>query len=77
VDPRAEAPGHRSATSGESHAFGGTCLKFVPSKHLVYTNSFDDPNLPGQMKVIVSLKIMPIGTEVSIEQQGVLGYQPN
>jgi len=61
----------RNFTTGESHAFGGTYLELVPGERLVYTDGFDDPNLPGEMKVTVSLKAVSVGTEVNIEQQGV------
>ncbi|MGX5719054.1 SRPBCC family protein [Shinella zoogloeoides] len=61
----------RNFTTGESHAFGGTYLELVTGERLVYTDGFDDPNLPGEMKVTVSLKAVSVGTEVNIEQQGV------
>ncbi|MCO5155456.1 MAG: SRPBCC family protein [Aquamicrobium sp.] len=61
----------RNFTTGNSHAFGGTYLELVPGERLVYTDSFDDPNLPGEMKVTVDLKAVSVGTEVNIEQQGV------
>jgi len=61
----------RNFTTGNSHAFGGSYLELVPGERIVYTDSFDDPNLPGEMKVTVSLKAVPVGTEIHIEQQGV------
>lgn len=61
----------RNFTTGESHAFGGSYLELVPGERLVYTDSFDDPNLPGEMKVTVQLKAVSVGTEVNIEQAGV------
>ncbi|KGF66740.1 hypothetical protein LL06_26385 [Hoeflea sp. BAL378] len=61
----------RNFTTGHSHAFGGTYLELVPGERLVYTDSFEDPNLPGEMRVTVSLKAVSVGTELSIEQQGV------
>ncbi|UXS03594.1 SRPBCC family protein [Agrobacterium tumefaciens] len=61
----------RNFTTGESHSFGGTYLELVPGERLVYTDSFEDQNLPGEMKVTISLKAAPSGTEVNIEQQGV------
>ena len=61
----------RNFTTGGSHSFGGTYLELVPGERLVYTDSFDDPNLPGEMKVMVTLKaVSVVGTEVNIEQQG-------
>jgi len=61
----------RNFTTGDSHSFGGTYLEIVPGERLVYTDKFDDPNLPGEMKVIVSLKAVTVGTELTVEQQGI------
>ncbi len=61
----------RNFTTGNSHSFGGTYLELVPGERLVYTDTFDDPNLPGEMRVTVELKAVSVGTEVNIEQQGV------
>jgi uncharacterized protein YndB with AHSA1/START domain len=61
----------RNFTTGGSHSFGGTYVELVPGERLVYTDKFDDPNMPGEMRVTVSLKAVPSGTEISIEQDGV------
>ena len=61
----------RNFTTGRSHSFGGTYQELVPGERLVYTDSFDDPNLPGEMTVTVTLKPVSVGTEVSIEQRGI------
>ncbi|MBB5700968.1 uncharacterized protein YndB with AHSA1/START domain [Ochrobactrum daejeonense] len=61
----------RNFTTGASHSFGGTYVEFVPGERLVYTDSFDDPNLPGEMKVTITFKGVSVGTEIRIEQQGV------
>lgn len=61
----------RNFTTGDSHAFGGNYLELIPGKRLVYTDRFDDPNMPGEMTVTVDLKPVSVGTEVSIEQRGV------
>jgi uncharacterized protein YndB with AHSA1/START domain len=61
----------RNFTTGESHGFGGEYLELVPGQRLVYTDRFDDPNLPGEMRVTVDLKAVSVGTEMHIEQQGV------
>lgn len=58
-------------TSGKSHSFGGEYLELVPNERIRYTDKFDDPNLPGVMKVTVVLKQVSFGTEVSIVQEGV------
>jgi len=58
----------RNFTTGDSQSFGGTYLKLVPGETLVYTDSFDDPNLPGEMKVTVALKPVSVGTEMTVVQ---------
>ncbi len=57
--------------TGASHSFGGRYLELVPGERLVYTDTFDDPNLPGEMKVTVALKKVMCGTELSVVQEGV------
>ena len=37
-------------TTGKSHSFGGTYLELVPHERIRYTDTFDDPNLPGEMQ---------------------------
>lgn len=61
----------RNFTTGASHGFGGTYLDLVPGEKLVYTDSFDDPNMPGEMTVTVTLKGVSVGTELIIEQRGI------
>ncbi|MBL0936886.1 MAG: SRPBCC family protein [Rhizobiaceae bacterium] len=61
----------RNFTTGVSHAFGGTYVEVVPGERLVYTDSFDDPNLPGEMTVTVTLKSVSVGTEIDIEQRNI------
>jgi uncharacterized protein YndB with AHSA1/START domain len=61
----------RNFTTGESHSFGGEFIELVPHERIRYTDEFDDPNLPGTMKVTVTLKKVSVGTEINIEQSGV------
>src|SRR5690606_32509539 len=61
----------RNFTTGNGHSFGGTYLELVPGERLVYTDRFDDPNLPGEMKVTVTLSAVSVGTEMTVEQAGV------
>ena len=55
---------------GQSHAFGGEYVELVPDERLRYTDKFDDPNLPGEMQVTVTLKKVSVGTEIDIVQAG-------
>jgi uncharacterized protein YndB with AHSA1/START domain len=61
----------RNFTTGGSHAFGGEFVELTPNEKIVYTDRFDDPNLPGEMRVTVTLKAVPVGTEIEIVQDGV------
>ncbi|HSW12652.1 MAG TPA: SRPBCC family protein [Solimonas sp.] len=58
-------------SKGSSHSFGGTYLELVPGELLRYNDRFDDPNLPGEMQVTVSLKTVACGTEINIVQEGI------
>lgn len=61
----------RNFTTGQSHSFGGEYLELVPGEHLRYTDRFDDPNLPGEITVTVSLKPVSCGTDLTIVQEGI------
>ncbi|MBM7048889.1 MULTISPECIES: SRPBCC family protein [Rhizobium] len=61
----------RNFTTSQSHAFGGEFRELVPGELVRYTDKFDDPNLPGEMEVTVSLKKVLVGTEVNITQAGI------
>ena len=58
-------------TTGESHGWSGTYLELVPNERLRYSDRFDDPNLPGEMTVTVTLKAVSCGTELHVVQEGV------
>jgi uncharacterized protein YndB with AHSA1/START domain len=58
-------------TTGQTHAFGGEYLELVPHELIRYTDQFDDPNLPGEMLVTISLKPVSCGTELTVVQEGV------
>jgi uncharacterized protein YndB with AHSA1/START domain len=58
-------------SSGNSHSFGGEYIELVRHERIRWTDRFDDPNLPGEMTVTVSLKKVSVGTEVNIVQEGV------
>jgi uncharacterized protein YndB with AHSA1/START domain len=58
-------------SSGKSHSFGGTYVELIPNERLVYTDKFDDPNLPGEMRTTIVLKKVSVGTELNITQEGI------
>jgi uncharacterized protein YndB with AHSA1/START domain len=61
----------RNFTTSQSHSFGGEYVELVPNQRLRYTDRFDDPNLPGEIQVTVTLKAVSVGTELTIVQEGV------
>ena len=65
---------HMSFTNfntGQSHSFGGTYEELVPNERIRYTDRFDDPNLPGEMQVTVTLRPVVFGTDLQVVQEGV------
>lgn len=58
-------------STGSSHSFGGTYLELSPNELLRYSDTFDDPGLPGQMITTVSLREVFCGTELHITQEGI------
>jgi uncharacterized protein YndB with AHSA1/START domain len=58
-------------TTGRSHSFGGEYVELVPHERIRYTDRFDDPNMPGEMQVAITLRKVSTGTELSIVQEGV------
>ena len=58
-------------TTGNGHSFGGEYLELKPSEKIVYTDKFDDPNLPGAMKTTVTIKAVSAGTELNVVQEGI------
>jgi uncharacterized protein YndB with AHSA1/START domain len=66
----------KNFTTGKEHSFGGEYLELVPSELIRYTDSFDDPNLPGIMHVNVTLRQVSVGTEINIEQGGLPAVIP-
>ena len=63
-------------TTGKSISFGGEFLVLVPNERLRYTDNFDDPNLPGEIMVTVTLKQVFVGTEINIVQEGLPSVIP-
>jgi len=62
--------------TGNSHSFGGKYLELVPGERILYTDKFDDPNLPGEMRTTVTLKAVSCGTELNVVQEGIPAVIP-
>ena len=63
-------------SSGKSHSFGGQYTELKPHERIRYTDRFDDPNLPGDMNVSITLREVPSGTDIDIVQEGVPAVIP-
>jgi uncharacterized protein YndB with AHSA1/START domain len=61
---------HNFAT-GQGHSFGGEYLELVPHERIRYTDTFDDPGLPGVMEVTVCVRPVACGTELIVTQTGI------
>ena len=57
--------------TGQSHSFGGKYIELVPHERIRYADRFEDPNLPGEMVVTITLRKVSCGTELTIVQEGV------
>jgi len=57
----------------ESHAFGGTYLELKPNEKIVHTDLFETeaPEMKGEMRVTITFKDVPGGTEVTIVHDGI------
>ncbi len=62
--------------TGKSHSFGGKYVELTPYTRIKYTDRFEDPNLPGEMHVTITLKEVICGTELQIVQEGVPAVIP-
>ena len=74
MDPRVGGGYRMSFTNfgtGASHSFRGKYVELTPHERLRYTDQFDDPNLPGEMNVTVTLRKVLCGTELQIVQEGI------
>lgn len=63
-------------TTGNGHSFGGKYLELKPNEFIKYTDTFDDPNLPGEMTTSVWLKKVSCGTELKILQENIPAVIP-
>lgn len=57
--------------TGQSHSFGGVYSDVKPGEILRYSDTFDDPNMPGKMAMTITFRKVLCGTELSITQEGV------
>ena len=58
-------------STGNGHSFGGKYIELKPNEFIKYTDTFDDPNFPGEMNTSVWLKKVSCGTELKIIQENI------
>ena len=58
-------------STGKSHSFGGKYIELTPHERIRYGDEFEDPNLPGEMQVTITLRTVSCGTELAIVQEGI------
>ncbi|MEZ5293238.1 MAG: SRPBCC family protein [Vicinamibacterales bacterium] len=58
-------------TTGHRHSFGGTFVELVPNSRIRHTDTFDDPNLPGEMETTISVEPSVVGTSLHVVQAGI------
>lgn len=63
-------------STGSTHSFGGSYVELTPNQRIRYTDKFDDPNLPGEMQVTITLTEVTCGTDLQIVQEGVPAVIP-
>ena len=63
-------------SADKSHSFGGTYLDLVPNERIRYSDTFDDPNLPGEMITTITLQAVSCGTAITAVQEGIPAMIP-
>lgn len=63
-------------TTSGNHSWSGKFLELVPNSLIKFADTFDDPNLPGEMLVTVKFKEVMCGTELQIVQENIPSVIP-
>jgi len=63
-------------STGHRHSFGGQYLELEPNRRIRHTDRFDDPHLPGEMRITISLRPVSCGTELDVLQEDIPGAIP-
>ena len=58
-------------STGSIHSFGGSYAELIPNQRIRYFDRFDNPELAGEIEVIIEIKSVLVGTEVNITQSGI------
>ncbi len=63
-------------STGNGHSFGGRFLELKPNEFIKHTDTFDDPNLPGEMITSIRLTKVSCGAELKVVQEGIPSVIP-
>ncbi len=55
----------------QNHSFTAKFTEIVENERIQHIDTFDDPNLPGEMEVTIKLKDVLCGTDLTIVQAGI------
>lgn len=58
-------------STGSRHSFGGRYLELIPDERIRHSDTFDDPNMQGEMQTTISLRKIAFGTELTVVQEGI------
>jgi uncharacterized protein YndB with AHSA1/START domain len=62
--------------TGQSHTFGGKYTELIPHERLRYTDKFEDPNVPEEIQVTITLRTVSCGTELHVLQENLPAMIP-
>ena len=67
-----EQPEHSGKTSAHTDTYHGRFERLIENKQIIEIDEFetDDPSLQGEMKITISLKEVPGGTELTALHEG-------
>ena len=63
-------------STGNGHSFGGKYIDLRPNEFLQYTDTFEDPNMPGEMRTTIWLEKTSVSTEMKVLQEGIPSVIP-
>jgi uncharacterized protein YndB with AHSA1/START domain len=63
-------------STGSSNSFGGRYSELTPHERIRYTDRFEDPDMPGEMQMTITLRKTDFGTVLEIVQEGVPSVIP-
>ncbi|MES2729483.1 MAG: SRPBCC family protein [Pseudomonadota bacterium] len=63
-------------TTGKQYGFSGVYKELVPNERMRYIDKFDDPNMPGEMPVTITLKAVSVGTDFTVVQENLPDIMP-